>query len=556
MLACLWTDNSVAGSPELRFIDGGLAEVVLLIGERVWTALIELPEQAIALIDWSLQSTLGVSAHDIVNWLGQVFDWDAILATHRTMGQLLNLARRDASDWMRNAAAQAVQDEMAWARAQLSRLPDLDPQTRAWLQRPATSGTGEPPAARAFMGGPDAQWGVQTFGDQCAGSTLGHGGSWATASDIQAVVEAASTSFQPLLDALVAQLSAIDPGTTPLLTLMEDALALIGEGTIDALGALAQKLIPLLADVIDDVWALLAQRIDIPVLTPLYETVIAPGSTASLLDILLLCAAITGELGSRSASGRPLIDPALAAAIANAPSLAALLTQPSGSTAAGTWATDVQLVMTLLSGSAKLLYFMAWVAQRQLPAGAPFDTSLVRGKCALDSAAWAVALAWATTRCAVQTPPSEALKGAAAFLLLDGLISRSKDAVEIVYASRGERVPGQVGLTMAGIETVLGSTVLGCCAVYTSVASALMPRVQPSDESNWNLLLAMPMLQAFGTAVHMGLALPEALNPALPELRVARTIVNGVRSAAPLVSMVALATAARNDWQVPGTIAD
>lgn len=556
MLACLWNADQAANTPELLFLENGLAELVIKIGDTLWTALIDDAEQAVDLIDWSLQTTLGVSLDDLVNWLGQVFDWPAILATHRTMGKLATLAQRQTSQWMRNSAANMVTEHMAWARKTLSHMPDLDPATRARLERPVPSGDGQPATASAPVQGPDAQWGMQTFDDHSSSAQVKSGGAWNSANALAEVIGESALEFKPLVDEFVAGMADIDFNQSSLLTVFEDAIALIAAGTVDALGHMALKLLPLLADMMDDAWELLGQRLDIPVLTTLYEEVLAPGSTFSLLDMLLLAAAVAGEIGSRIASGQALISPALAQAIDEAPDLVSLLGRSSTQDAAVVWATDVQGVMTLLGGVCKLMYYGCWVSLRHAPADSAFDAPLVRAKCGFDCAAWGMSMAWATVKCTVHTPPAEALKGSVAFLVVDGLISRTKDAVEMARAKNNEGINTQLSEQIAGVESILGGTLLGGITIFTSISSATMRRVEPSDEGNWNLLLVLPMLQSFATASYMALALPEKLLTKNPTTATCRTVLNGIRSTAPLASIVALGVAARNDWNVPGTIAD
>lgn len=556
MLAWLWSADAATGDFGLTFLDNGVAEVFLTIGDTLWTALIDQPDQAIDLIHWLLDDGLGVALNDLINWLGQVFDWDAILATHRTLGQLLALARQDVGRWLREEAPGAVAAQLAWARDNLARLPDLDPATRERLSRATTSGPGEPASASAAISGPDAQWGASTFANHVGASSVAAGGQWAAGPALAEVIASAEQTFASLISDLLAQLEKMDPSTTPLLTLIEDTVALSGAATIDALGALMEKILTLLAALIDDVWAQLGERIEIPVLTTLYEETIAPGSTASLLDLMLLSAAIAGDIGARVTTGQPLISPAFAQAVSEAPSLAALIAGTAGTTTASPWATDVQLAVTVVGFMCKGLYLACWTTQRALPPGTPVVPTLVYAKCGFDSAAWAVSTAWAYTRCLLANPPSELLRGSTIFLAIDGTISRTKDAIEVYYARQGQAPSRDLRLALAAIETVLGGVGLTACAVANSVNAALTPPVPPSDLTNWNFLKTMPLLQSFATAAYMAVSYPEMVFENLPQFRQARTGLNVIRTVIPALSAIGLSVAVRNDWQAPGNIAD
>ena len=64
----------------------------------------------------------------------------------------------------------------------------------------------------------------------------------------------------------------------------------------------------------------------------------------------------------------------------------------------------------LVAGGAKLLYFVLWMEQRNTPGATPINAGVVRLKCASDSVAWVVSMAWALVRCETQQPPQEALR--------------------------------------------------------------------------------------------------------------------------------------------------
>lgn len=556
MIAFLWSQGADPASYAIeRLADGGY-RLSMTLGERLWQGLIELPQHAMALIDHTVQSGLGVDLEAVTNWLGQVFNWDEILSTQATLRRLMALLHRQARDWMANTAASGIEAHRVWARETLTRLPALDPKTRARLARGMTQGPG-PQAYAADARGPAAGWGQASLQDHAAAAQLGGAGDWSFAPDVLERLQALGGELSPVLENLKAALAGIDPATQSLLTVFEDTIALSGATVIDAAARAATALTDATASCIDGVWAMLQQRLDIPVLTPLYEQHLVPGSSASLLDLVLLATAITGDVGSRALHRQPLFSPAFAEAVARAGSLTDLLAEPRGR--AGTtpwWATDVQLAVTLLAGSLKLVYFICWLELRQMPPGTPFNAGLVRLKCGCDIGAWLVSVAWATARCATRLQPSDALLAPATFLLVDGVFARGKDAAELLWAGDGHGIPAEWTGPLALVEGLAGGVLLAATAIWGSVSAALMPHEQPSDDSNWGFLVAMPALQSIGTSAHYLLGFAEFFQAGVPALRPARNIVNGVRSSLPLLSAIGLGVAARNDWRVPGTISN
>ncbi len=559
IMSFLWTAVSQAMDDvtmTLNWLADGLCSIAVKIGEVVWKGIVAIASQAAELLDWVLQKTLGVKLGDIVNWLGHVFNWDEIVQAHNTLRKLALLVKNQTSDWMRHQAPQELNKNLQWARALLGKLPDLDPETRSLLARRASQGDSNTETDTAGWTGPDARWGAQAFQSYSGNMSLTDSGAWSNADAIEKLMSQAATSLQGMADDIAATINR--PGFTdlPLLTAFEDLIALGGTDALDLLQPLVQELLVLLADLVDDAWTAFDQPLDIPVLTPLYETLIAPGSRLSLLDAVLLSAACLGNVGSRLALNAPLISSTFREAIEEADSLQALLLAPRPSDSDRTWSTDVLLLVTLFSGVCKLLYFMAWMSLRYTGAGSTFDQHLVRSKCILDTLAWVGAMGWACARCASVQPPQDALKGTVAFLLIDGLMSRGKDAVEMASATRNEPPPVLVREAMSTFETCFSALLLLGASIYTSVKVTEIPRTAPSDPGNWALLQTTPLIQSYGTTVFQALAWPDSLSPPTSPLGVVRAVTNGVRSTVPLVSIVALAVAARNHWNVPGTIAN
>lgn len=555
MLSYLSNQREGTLAYQLEKLANGAFQLVLTIGQRVWYGLIELPQQALALIDQVIQNGLVATARDLVNWLGQIFNWNEILATKNTLRKLLTLLRQHTTDWMVHSAPPAIEQGLAWARKTLGELPALDPQTRAWLERNTTSGTGAVPYA-ANTQGPGANWALTSLQDHAASARFDAAGDWDFTADIQRLVESLGGDVETLLVDLGERLAGIDPAKQSLLTLIEDTLALSTATVIDAVGATSVKLCEPIAQLIDAAWTSMDQRLDIPVLTALYEQQLAPGSRASALDLMLLATAVAGDMGSRALNQRPLFSPALTDAIARAQTLKELLETPTPTDAETVWATDVQLAVTVLAGGAKLLYFVLWMDLRNTPGTTELNAGMVRLKCASDSVAWVTSMAWALVKCETQQPPQEALRIAAIFVFIDGIVSRSKDAIEWAYANDGERVPADASRLFVGVEGAVGTFVLAPLAIYNVVTSAVMPRTEPSNEVNWNFLVIMPVLQSLGTSAHFILSFVETYSPEVPNIRGARNVINGVRSLIPLVSGVGLSVAVKNDWRVPGTIAD
>lgn len=556
MLACLWSADDATGDLTLDFLDNGVAELLVTIGDLAWTALIELPDQAADLIDWALQNSLGVSLKDLINWLGQVFDWEAILRTQKVLKHYLQLNQRFVVDWLRNDAPGDVACATAQAKAWLAGLPDLSPTARELVRRPARSGDqglaqDPPPAA-----GPDALW-MQTqlgqFGPMADFGTT-------TPPDIGVffrAVENAGRAFEQDAERLQTWITGVDLQTVSPLQTAEEALALVGATAFDTAEAFVLTLLPGLADQLQELLSLADTPVDIPVLSALYTDIINPGAQLSALEALMLGAAIAGHVGSELVAGQPMISEEVAARILAAQRWEDLIVDLEAGGKATNSLSTYNAISSLTSGLCKLVYFALWSAQSWGEVRTP---ATVRWRTIADSFSWLIAFSWAVvmlTQAKRLNRDEQAYTLNVVLLLISGIANRGKDAVDIYY-SNDDGTPAAWRKWLAALEAIFGGFVL--CVIAAWQTGVSVDRLKPppdTDETAWNSLLALSNAAGLSTGVYYALALEEFTEGELKlALRVVRTAANSMRSIGPLASSFVLFRCASQGWSAPGLTSD
>ncbi|QSJ16428.1 hypothetical protein JYQ62_32670 [Nostoc sp. UHCC 0702] len=266
--------------------------IVIHIGEKILHYFVEFLEQVWEKIDWFLKEVLGIDLGKFLKWLGFIFGWKDILRTHKVLVHTVNLNLDKLIDSIDGAEAyikqlfEVLREKLGIVKQ--AKLPDeLKNKSLGGLQQEHKS---------PLMSSPDLNW---------SSYQLQHGG----------VMEAKSSDTSPfsqLLDGKIptfpdekmsilenvlkqieAEFSNVDSiGQLSIGDFAEKVLHVIEYAVIELVETAVLSLFEAVKIVLEGLKAILNKRWDVPLLTWLYEEVIAPGSQLTLLDVLCLLVAI------------------------------------------------------------------------------------------------------------------------------------------------------------------------------------------------------------------------------------------------------------------------
>ncbi len=293
----------------IKIIINGIEDAVHVIvhyAEQVWH-----------IIQMVLEK-IGVFFKDVIRWLGYIFKWQDILRTHDvlknvfhqgfnlaisklssaedTVRQVFSTVRervlgQDLSSKLGNFHNQGLKDA---AQRNQNNLLFTSPESN-WALHQVTNGNvsaGKPFSAE------DLKLSVQDLGD--------------IAADEIRVLE---NAFTALGEEIAKNFEHLSIGE-----LVEKLLAILEETLIDTIENIALGVLEVAKLAIKAIAALLNVRWNIPVITPLYENVIAPGSQLSLLDLLCLLVAIPTTIVYKIAVGETPFSATQARELASATS--------------------------------------------------------------------------------------------------------------------------------------------------------------------------------------------------------------------------------------------
>ena len=556
ILSYLWTDLEQDVEITLEWLADGLCRILVPLGSAVWSAIVDVAAQAFELIDFTLQKTMGVELKDLVNWLGWVFDWDDILRTQKAMRHVQQLLCAAGQDWLTHSLPSEVAKRFGEVKAQLSHLPALDERTRALLQRKANAGDPQIATSGNGTASPQAGWVTQTFANylpvaELANGTVDDG----LADELGHIVSEVTAPLKTLALQLADWGAASDVDDMSLQQIVDDLFALIGTATLDVAQHLVEALLALFARMAALMLDALDQRIDLPVLTALYEQRLAPGHTLSLLDAITLAAALAGNVASKAGTGHSLIPPDLYDLIMSATRLDNLLA-PATTAVTAEQQSIINAMLTLVASGSKTVYLVAWYAD----AWGTGSAGITKVKTLADTLSWLVSLGWASAICGIRSSNNSASYLLSVIgLVLQGFGSRPKDVIEFVGAWRGKPVPPSVAAAMATCESLFAGFFTLISNVTIAVSYTHLNPRHHTDLDYWRSLLAMPSLQGFSHAIYSLLAMASLLDPD-PEtelaIKVARTVANSLRSLIPYVSTGLLIKCIAEDWETPGIVSD
>lgn len=272
---------------------------------------------ALSLLNWVLETLLGISLQDIIGWLGFIFSWDDIVTTHKVFSNIAQQtvnALRNSTDTLQKLVDTGFDDFL--------RL--LDSAGSVSLLPPETSSTVTQIADQTE---PDSDSGQSALNAALYGSagnfayyqTL-HGGVMQGPTDDYDTGSSALQDFVngPLSEMIDGITEEIESAVNQIIrdyndgTLtVEQAIKLLSKAIVETLITLLKGVIDGLFliwdDVISAIDSMLFGEIHIPLLTPLYELV-AGGSSMSLVDGMCLLAAIPTTVFYKTAAHKAPFD--------------------------------------------------------------------------------------------------------------------------------------------------------------------------------------------------------------------------------------------------------
>lgn len=277
-------------------VEQGLEVAVHGLGQA-FTAVVQFAEQVWDVVE-TVFKIIGAAFADLVRWLGFIFRWKDILNTH----QVVHTAAKHGLDQI----AATIRDGKPAVAAAAKWVDDqvLGKQLENEIAAIGSHGLSSTAGGQTneTLQRPESAWGLHHFATDRTLDSGNSSGGGVDPSPIATVIDNELADVKDTIQKLGTVLFK-DPGSRTIGQTAEEVLGIIAEGLVDAVEQAALGLLDFAAAAVDDLAALLDDRWDIPVITAVYETVIAPGSKLSLLDVVCLVAAIPATIAYKLAVG-------------------------------------------------------------------------------------------------------------------------------------------------------------------------------------------------------------------------------------------------------------
>jgi hypothetical protein len=297
----------------VQLVDDAL-EFIVEIGGTLVKFVIEALEQVYLVIHWVLEKTLGIDLDRFIAWLGHLFGWDAIVATHRVLTNV-TLAAADFIGANIAEAERAVTELFGELRRELPKLvgqssPVGNRSTLAEYDDPRPAAPPRSQEADAFQRhSPAAHFGSYQ---------LMHGGvarSVAPLVPVDPFEDLVNNVLEPLLGDVSKTLQSVvtdlldllRPGTATANELLAHLRIDVVSGVLKTIEDLVEGLLRVAADLLGVLRSTLDEPLEIPLLSGLYQRFV--GEPFTLLRGLSLLIAVPTTLIIRLATGRaPFAD--------------------------------------------------------------------------------------------------------------------------------------------------------------------------------------------------------------------------------------------------------
>ena len=300
---------------------------MVTIGDEVYDVLLDCTSAVVHAVEFVLKK-ISVFFDDLIKWLGFLFVWSDVLRTHDVLKNVLATYMAQcvndigsAESGLKTAFTDAQSFIDTWAG-----IPDDIPASLSGATLDSTTASASQPPGQAS---PQSNWGLQQLkGNAVAGDT--------DAQPTNAVLGDVESLLKPLVDALATEKDVLSDASTRLKSdvidkihelsvpqLIEAVLAIVADALLQSIENVLLAALEVLQTLAQGVLDLLTAKIDIPVLSSLYQEL--TGDDLSILDVLCLVAAIPVTLGYKLiAAAAPFPADATTAALIAAPDFATI----------------------------------------------------------------------------------------------------------------------------------------------------------------------------------------------------------------------------------------
>ncbi|WP_027416047.1 hypothetical protein [Aneurinibacillus terranovensis] len=275
-------------SEGIRIVINGIKEafhVVISFAEQVWDV-----------VEFIIQK-IGVVFEDIVQWLGFIFNWKDILRSHNVMKTVISHSL-DYSISKLESGKEFVHNVIGSIKEKV-----LGKDVKAQLGAAGSQKLVTDKASGFSLDKPEVSW---VFSHVTSGSVFdnhtsvsSYGGAATLDNSLLGGLESLKEAAIHLGEEIYNDMNNMSAGE-----FISKIVAVLEEMALDAAEKLANGLIDLAKSIVGGMKGILTMRWNIPILTPLYENVIAPGSTLSLLDLLCLLTSIPATVAYKIATNR------------------------------------------------------------------------------------------------------------------------------------------------------------------------------------------------------------------------------------------------------------
>ncbi len=233
---------------------------------------------------------IGVFFKDLVRWLGYIFKWKDILRTHDVLKNVFNQSLNHAVGQLSSAedTVRKVFSEIKTRILGQDLSSKLGERGNQGLKRSAQTNLRNP-----LLASPEASWSLHHFsnGNIANGKPFTEEDLKVSLDNLGDIAEdeikVLENAFKALGNDIVESFEHLSIGE-----FVKKLLIILEETIIDTIENIALGLLETAKLAVKAISVILNARWNIPVITPLYENVIAPGSKLSLLDLLSLLVAI------------------------------------------------------------------------------------------------------------------------------------------------------------------------------------------------------------------------------------------------------------------------
>lgn len=298
-------------------VTGKVVRFVIDVAGKLIELVVDAAEKLLQALTWFLKKVFGLDMDKLVDWLGFVFDWEAIRRTHLALRTVVTLGLADIETRI-EAGRLTLQRIFADLRASFAREDAASQAARVHAVLPEL--LGPPPrqlVARhdtTAMDAPPMHW---------AQDALLHRGDLPT-TFIDAATQIPWTASQTLVEppGLPDTLKRLPDELTAILRKISDNLATtsfseiitqiaiyLRDAAVDALEAALDAVFDLIRPVFGALRTLLTALLEIPVLSHVHTKYIDPGSPSSILDLCCLLIAMPATIALKLVLGRAPFDP-------------------------------------------------------------------------------------------------------------------------------------------------------------------------------------------------------------------------------------------------------